>query len=225
MIEKVKAISRRSWLEFWMSCAGQSKLGRLAAWMAFMFAPPYKDARSLCWMNKKGYISPYAKIDSSSLRLGRNIFIDDHVMIYRNRNGGHVYLGDEAVVLRDSIIETEDGGRIEIGERTWIHQRCNLTAAKEAILIAADVMVAANCSFYPHSHTIKSGVPIVNQPIYSKGPIIIGDNSWIGTRVVVLGGVTIGAGAVIGAGSVVTKDIPANAVAFGVPARVVKMRG
>lgn len=207
-----------------MGCAGQSKLGKIATWMVSIFAPPYKDARGLCWMNSKGYISPHATIATPNIKIGRNIFIDDNVMIYRNRDGGNVNLGDEVAILRDSILETEDGGRIEIGNRTWIHQRCNLTTVKEAIIIGSDVMVAANCSFYPHNHAIKAGMPIVKQPIYSKGPIIIGDNAWIGTRVVILGGVTIGEGAVVGAGSVVTKAIPANAVAFGVPARVVRMR-
>ena len=50
------------------------------------------------------------------------------------------------------------------------------------------------------------------------------DNVWLGARVAVLGGVTIGSGAVAGTGAVVTKSIPEMAIAMGVPARVVKMR-
>jgi acetyltransferase-like isoleucine patch superfamily enzyme len=53
-------------------------------------------------------------------------------------------------------------------------------------------------------------------------PIIIGNNVWIGTNVTVLKGVTIGDGAIIAAGSVVTKDVPANCMAAGVPAKVIK---
>ena len=52
----------------------------------------------------------------------------------------------------------------------------------------------------------------------------MGDHSWLGTGVIVLGGVRMGKGVVIGAGSVVTKDVPDGAIAVGVPARVVKMR-
>jgi acetyltransferase-like isoleucine patch superfamily enzyme len=85
-------------------------------------------------------------------------------------------------------------------------------------------MIAPNCAFYPHDHGMAPGQPIRDQPLQTKGPIIIGDNVWVGAGVVVLGGVEIGEGAVIGAGSVVTTSIPGNAVAVGSPAKVVKFR-
>jgi acetyltransferase-like isoleucine patch superfamily enzyme len=66
---------------------------------------------------------------------------------------------------------------------------------------------------------------IMDQGAYSKGPIRIGDHVWIGTGAIILDGVTIGAGAIIGAGAVVTKDIPENAIAAGVPAKVIRLRG
>ena len=56
---------------------------------------------------------------------------------------------------------------------------------------------------------------------YAK-PVVIGDDCWLGANVVVCGGVTIGPGCVIGAGSVVTRDIPANSLAAGVPCRVIR---
>ena len=55
-------------------------------------------------------------------------------------------------------------------------------------------------------------------------PVVIGDDVWIGARVCILPGVTIGQGAVIGACAVVSKDVPAYSVAVGNPARVVKKR-
>ena len=63
-----------------------------------------------------------------------------------------------------------------------------------------------------------------NQPLASKGPIVIEDDAWLGLGVIVLDGVTIGRGAVIGAGAVVTGDVPPYAIAVGVPARVVGSR-
>ena len=60
-----------------------------------------------------------------------------------------------------------------------------------------------------------------DRPLYSKGPIIIGDCVWIGERAVILGGVKIGNGAIIGANSVVTHDVPENGIAVGCPARII----
>jgi acetyltransferase-like isoleucine patch superfamily enzyme len=78
---------------------------------------------------------------------------------------------------------------------------------------------------YPYNHGVAPDKPIRQQPLESKGDIIIEDEAWLGVGVTVLDGVRIGKGAVVGAGSVVTKDIPEGAIAFGVPARVIRMRG
>jgi len=59
---------------------------------------------------------------------------------------------------------------------------------------------------------------------WSKGLIIVEDDVWIGTRVIILSGIRIGQGAIIGAGSVVTKDVPPYAIVGGDPARVIKYR-
>ena len=60
---------------------------------------------------------------------------------------------------------------------------------------------------------------------HNPADIMIGDDVWIGANAVILGGIKIGKGAVIGAGAVVTKDIPSNAVAVGVPAKVLRYHG
>ena len=83
-----------------------------------------------------------------------------------------------------------------------------------------NVFIAPNCSFTTAEHPTdpeqrKRGLEIAK-------PIRVGNNVWIGTGAIVLAGVTIGDNAVIGAGSVVTKDIPANVVAAGVPCRVLR---
>ena len=66
---------------------------------------------------------------------------------------------------------------------------------------------------------------MIDQGFSEMHPIIIGDDVWIGSRVIILGGgVKIGNGAVIGVGAVVTHDIPSNAAVGGNPAKVIKMR-
>jgi acetyltransferase-like isoleucine patch superfamily enzyme len=214
----------KKWTHFWMRYAGLRRMGRLATWLASLSGLYYKDALELAYCNSGGYIAFSASFPTSDFILGKFVFIDKRVTIFRAKSGGPIILGDKVAILRETILETEQGGTIEIGDSTWIHPKCNLAAAAAAIKIGRNVMIAAGCSFFPHNHSIEPNIPIAKQPLYSRGPIIIGDNAWLGTGVIVLSGVTIGEGAVIGAGAVVTKDIPANAVAFGVPARVLKMR-
>ncbi len=86
------------------------------------------------------------------------------------------------------------------------------------------VQIAPNCAFYPYNHGFAPDELIHKQPLQSGGDIVIEDDALLGVAVIVLDGVRIGKGAVIGAGAVVTRDIPAGAIATGVPARVVRMR-
>jgi NDP-sugar pyrophosphorylase family protein len=79
----------------------------------------------------------------------------------------------------------------------------------------------ANIQDWAQQKVLGSKIPVAGK---SKGKVIIGNAVWIGDSVIILPGVTVGNGAVIGAGSVVTKSIPAYAVAVGNPARVIKNR-
>jgi acetyltransferase-like isoleucine patch superfamily enzyme len=209
---------RHCWIHFWMRRAGLSYHGKIATRLATWLAPPHKARVYLAGLNAQGYVAPTATLHHSDLRLGRNIFIGDRVTIFRADNGGPVELGDRACLLRDTIIETGDGGSLTLGADTYVHPRCQLNAYKASIKIGRGVLIAANCAFYSHNHGIAPGKPIREQPLEAKGDIIVGDHAWLGTGVIVLGGVRIGTGAVIGAGAVVTQSV------LGVPARVVRMR-
>ena len=207
-----------------MRRAGLHPVGRLSTWMAERLAPKYKRARSLAMLNPSGYISTKAVLEHPDIRLGKHVFIDDRVVLNRMKNGGPVVLGDRVTILRDGIIETGDEGSVHIGSGTYVHPFCQMIAYKSDVVIGSRVMIAPNCAFYPHDHGTKAGIDIIDQPLVSKGSIRLEDNVWLGTCVIVLGGVTICKGAVIGAGSVVTKTIPENAIAFGKPAKVIRFR-
>lgn len=211
------------WIRFWMRHAGLSRTGRIATRLATWFAPPYKSRTHLANYNSKGYIAPSANISHRNLKLGAHVFIGDRVIIYQ-ANGGSVELGDHVKLYADIILETGEGGQLTIGADTHIQPRCQLMSYKGPLQIGSRAEIAPNCAFYPYDHGFAPGEKIRNQPLRTKGGIIIGDDVWLGVGVIVLDGTRIGAGAVIGAGSVVTKDIPENAIAFGVPARIVKMR-
>lgn len=225
ILEKGGRISRRIWVRFWMRFVGLSPSGRLAARLVAWAAPPYKARSSLAKLNIKGYFSPSASIHHKALQCGANVFVGDRVVIFQAKDGGVVKLGKGVCLYSDIIIENGDGGTVEIGDETHIQPRCQLSAYKGSICIGKRVEIAPNCSFYPYDHGTVPGKSIRDQPLISKGDIIIDDDAWLGVGVIVLAGVKIGKGAVIGAGSVVTKSIPDNALAVGVPACVVRLRG
>ena len=217
--------NKRRWTSFWMRYAGLTLTGRFATRFATWFAPPHKLSYKLARMNPQGFIAPSAVIDHPGLRLGKNVLVGDRVIIYQAENGGPVQLGDHVAVLRDTAIETGFGGSISIGSATWIHPRGQINAYMGSIYIGSDVAIAPNSAFYSYDHGTAPHRPILEQPLDTKGDIVIEDHAWLGVGVIVLSGVRIGKGAVIGAGSVVNKNIPDYAIAVGNPARVVKMRG
>lgn len=212
------------WMRFWMLFAGLGYGGRAATWLATWFTPPYKGRMRLAHYNSKGYIAPNAKIHHPHLKLGANVFIGDRVTIYQVSDSGIVEIGDRVRVHQDTLIETGHGGSLKIAADTHIQPRCQLSAYKGEIQIGSNVQIAPNCAFYPYDHGMIPGELMGQQPLQTKGGIAIEDDVWLGFGVIVLDGVKIGKGAVVGAGAVVTQDIPAGAIAVGVPARVVKLR-
>ena len=207
-----------------MQFAGLGFWGRMATVLAHLAAPPYKGSLFLAKLSPAGYIAPSASICHENLVLGKNVFIDDRVVIYKNEAGGPVSIGDRSKIYRDSIIETGFGGSLIIGTRTNIQPRCQFSAYLGQIAIGSNVQIAPNCSFYPYSHGFDSNTPIKKQPLYTRGGITVDNDAWLGVGVIVLDNVHIGKGAVVGAGAVVTRDVPAGGIAAGNPARVLKKR-
>ena len=111
------------------------------------------------------------------------------------------------------------GYMIEIGENFYANHNLMILDGNK-VKFGNNVFIGPNCSFYTAEHTLN--VKLRNQGLEYAKPIEVGNNVWIGGNVTVLAGVTIGDNAVIGAGSVVTKDIPANAVAVGNPCQVIR---
>jgi acetyltransferase-like isoleucine patch superfamily enzyme len=207
-----------------MSISGVSAPGRLATRLASLFAPPYMARFYLARLSRKPYVDPSAVIHHEALKIDANAFIADRVILYQASGGGDIELGAGAHVLRDSVLETGQGGRIQIGINTFLHPRCQVMAYKGNVTIGNHVAVAPGCAFYAYNHGIRANEVIKQQPLESRGGISVGDGAWLGFGVIVLDGVSIGRGAVIGAGSVVTSDVPDNGIAVGNPARVVSER-
>lgn len=130
--------------------------------------------------------------------------------------GSNVYIGTGA------SIHGRVGGNCKIGDQVWI--------GPHAFLDARDLELGNHVGWGPGAKVLGSehtGIPF-SMPIIATDleikPVRVGAGADIGTNATILPGVTIGEGAIIGAGAVVTTDIPAFAIAAGVPARVLRFR-
>ncbi|MET4638867.1 sugar O-acetyltransferase [Mycetocola sp. 2940] len=126
-------------------------------------------------------------------------------------------LGVDAYVKPPLFVDY--GENIHIGARTFVN--CNLTALDVApIIIGEDCQLGPNVQLLTPTHPVEPGPR--RDKLEAAKAITLGDNVWLGGGVIVCPGVTIGDNSVIGAGAVVTRDIPANVVAVGNPARIVR---
>jgi maltose O-acetyltransferase len=126
-------------------------------------------------------------------------------------------LGEEAHVRPPLFLDY--GSNLYIGARTFVNY--NLTA-----LDVTTIRIGADCQIGPNVQLLAATHPLEPEPRRDKlegtAPITLGDNVWLGGGVIVLPGVSIGENTVVGAGAVVSRDLPANVIATGVPARVTR---
>lgn len=141
--------------------------------------------------------------------IGKNCIFGDHCMLaaWDEYNGTiyrpHVEIGDNCSFGFCNHITCCNKVKIGSGVLTGMY-----------VIISDNSHGEINCDMLDN--------PPLKRPLYSKGEVIIGNNVWIGDKVAILAGVHIGDGAIVGANSVVTKDVPANSVVAGVPAKLIK---
>ena len=168
-------------------------------------------------------IVDFAHIMNAQLRLRGRAKVPFSVRL-RGRaklvGSGQVILG-EGVSFNGTITPIElityASGRIEIGNHTFINYGSSIAAR-------ASVKIGSHCHLGHYLFVMDNDQHDVvrHWELPPSEPVIIGDNVWIGSKVVILPGVRIGNNAVVGAGSIVTKDIPPRCVAAGNPARVIR---
>ena len=134
---------------------------------------------------------------------------------------GCISLGRGAALDRGvTLLATNDQARIRIGESCYINRHTMLDAS-ERIEIGDQTMVGPFSYITDHDHTFGPGIAPGESPLVSA-PTVIGQRCWLGARVTILKGVSIGEGTVVGAGSIVTKSLPAGVLAVGTPAKIVR---
>jgi acetyltransferase-like isoleucine patch superfamily enzyme len=114
-------------------------------------------------------------------------------------------------------------GVVEIGAKTVLGQECTISAYRR-VRIGEQCVIADRAMFIDFDHgVVEVERPIREQGIYTRD-VEVGSNVWIGYGACILRGVRVGDNSIVGTNTVVTKDVPANAVVAGIPARVIRMR-
>jgi acetyltransferase-like isoleucine patch superfamily enzyme len=135
---------------------------------------------------------------------------------------GRVEFGRFVWIGHGSKIRCHEGV-VEIGAKTVMGQECTISAYRR-VRIGEQCVIADRAMFIDFDH----GVVEVERPIRAQGiymrDVEVGSNVWIGYGACILRGVRVGDNAIVGTNSVVTRDVPANAVVAGIPARVIRMR-
>ncbi len=132
------------------------------------------------------------------------------------RFGRFVWIGDGTKIRCHE-------GEVVIGQKTVMGQECTISAYRH-VRIGEQCVIADRAMFIDFDHgVVEVERPIRHQGIYMRD-VDVGSNVWIGYGACILRGVRIGDNSIIGTNSVVTKDVPANAVVGGVPAKVIRMR-
>lgn len=135
---------------------------------------------------------------------------------------GNVKIGEKSRIGDLAELTTNHDGVIRIGREVRLNRGATICAYTE-VSIGDYSMVGEFVSIRDANHGIRKGELVRSQPHDAK-PIRIGSDVWVGRGACILPGVTIGDGAIIGANSIVTKDVPPDCIAAGIPAKIIRER-
>lgn len=137
--------------------------------------------------------------------------------------GSDVSVGRGTQIRPTSYYGGEVGVGLWVGDRSSFGTDCFIGCSGE-IRIGNDVMLGPSVKLFSENHVFTETDKTIKSQGVDRGVLTIGDDVWIGSGVTVTAGVTIGSGVVVAAGSVVTRSIPDNTVAAGIPAKVLRTR-
>jgi len=185
-----------------------------------MLALPYRVR--LHRVGRRPRLFPFILISGGRrIALGDDARVESFVTLSAGR-GGRVTIGEHCELRRFAQLEA-DSGYIELGHRCSVNQFCVLNGFG-GIKIGNDVRIAAHTVILSSTHNHDNSRQTIHSQGMSALETVIGDDVWIGTHSVILGGVRIGSHVIIATGAIVNQDVPDYAVVAGVPAKVIRMR-
>ena len=137
-----------------------------------------------------------------------------------------IVVGDDAMLSNDVMLSCKNGS-IRLGEHVGVNARTIIQSTNDCpVAIGRDCIIGQSCLIIGGgSYDLSDPDALIReQPIRRDGGVTLEENVWLGGKVSVLGGVRVGRGSVVAAGAVVSRSLPADSVAMGVPAAVVRSR-
>ncbi|HEX3644588.1 MAG TPA: acyltransferase [Vicinamibacterales bacterium] len=157
------------------------------------------------------------------IHIGSNVVVDDNCLVDAKGEANRgIRIGDGVFIGRNTILSCKNGD-IELGDGVNIGFNCEVFSASR-VTIGRSVLMAAYSYVIGGDHDFSDPSKSVLEQGRTSAGVAIGDGVWMGAGAKILDGVTIGDGAVIGAGAVVRENVPASAIAVGIPARIVASR-
>jgi len=157
------------------------------------------------------------------IHIGNDVVVDDNCLLdAKGESNRGIRIGDGVFIGRNTILSCKNGD-IELGDHANIGFNCELFSASR-VTIGASALLAAYTYVIGGDHDFSDPSKSVLEQTRTSAGVTIGPGAWMGAGAKILDGVTIGHHAVVGAGAVVRADVPAHAVAVGVPARIVSNR-
>lgn len=135
-------------------------------------------------------------------------------------NGAKITIGKNVLINEDVYINVRENARLKIGDNVHIGKGVRISSFK-SIVIGDDVLIASYCNLIDHNHTFDLKSPASTKH-YDIDEIKLENGCWLGTKVQINKGVTVGKYSVVGANSVVTKEVLKSSVYAGVPAKKIK---
>ena len=163
-----------------------------------------------------------------NIHLGNNVIISEFCVLDARHDDENqvITIGDD-VMLSTNVMISCKNGCIKIGKNTGLSAQTIIHATNHCPVSLGDDVIIGPQSYISaggNYHYDQLDVPIREQGINPDGGITLEDNIWLGGKVTVLGGVTMGSGSIGAAGAVINKSVAKNTICGGVPAKVLKTR-